>query len=366
MGLFVVAGLVFSAAALPVGCGGGGTTDGTGGSSSSNPQLTAGEELCATIQKYVNKCGSPSPCEQALVDDCAKVVDLLSDQFLRSATSCILGGGSPIGCLGSSFTGLTPTEPQKQFASTFCEKCTGGLVPSCTDLFFGEGSVPEQLQVAGKVILPLGDALVGKLETDCASANPVTCVANFSNCAQATLVKQALPTNTVACLFDSLLNPKPEDQKPTCMISGTGGAGGGGSNSASSGTGTSTSSSSSSSGGNGCATGSDCTQCPDWNGCANCVLQKHLKGAPPYENLANCVYCSACYTTCSGQDPSCFPPSSKDACDGDSYSEFECTQSASNCRDCAMAGSCHSYAIECQNEPDCQAYGDELAKCPQD
>jgi hypothetical protein len=131
--------------------------------------------------------------------------------------------------LASSLTGLTPTEAHKKFAATFCSKCTGGVIPSCEQLFFAPGDqVPEELRVAGKVILPLSDGLTAQLETECASANPLTCVANFSSCAQGVLANNALPTETGKCLLDALISGSSTTGSSSCDAGASGGAGGAG------------------------------------------------------------------------------------------------------------------------------------------
>ncbi len=59
------------------------------------------------------------------------------------------------------------------------------------------------------MILPLGDGLVAQLETECATASALTCVANFSTCAQGVLAKNVVPTESAKCLLDTLINGSP-------------------------------------------------------------------------------------------------------------------------------------------------------------
>lgn len=218
-----------SSLALFVGCSSSGGSSGFAGDGG-NIHKTPGQELCESIASYVNQCGAATPCDQALVADCAKVVDLLSAEFLSATKDCMKAGGSPASCLSSSLGGLTPTAAQQKFATTFCSECTGGLVPGCEQVFFAEGdTVPEKLKVAGKVILPFSDTLVSALETDCATASPLTCVANFSTCAQQTLAKQAIPTESAQCILNTLISGGGSAPSGGCGDSGTGGTAGTGS-----------------------------------------------------------------------------------------------------------------------------------------
>jgi hypothetical protein len=224
-------------------CGG---SDSGGGNPEGGKQKTVGEQLCDEIASYVQKCGPATPCDSQMVADCAKVVGLLSESMLAKTRDCMKAGGAPTTCLSGSITGLTPSEAQKKFATTFCDKCTGGAVPSCEQLFFASGDqVPEKLKIAGKVILPLGDTLVSQLETECATASVFTCVPNFSTCAQGVLAKASLPTETAKCLLDTLISGSSSTTPSTCGdgggsggSGGTGAGGGGGTGNVSGGGGT--------------------------------------------------------------------------------------------------------------------------------
>ncbi len=180
-----------------------GSDDAGGGGSVAK---TPGQQLCESLKNNITACGASTPCDDALVADCAGVVDMLSEQYLVTTKGCLDGGGSPSGCLASSFKGLTPSSAHQSFAKTFCGDCLGGVVPACEDLFFGQGgSIPDDLKVAGALILPLGDGLVSQIEQECATASPLTCAAKFSSCAQGVLAQQALPADTLKCLVDGLI-----------------------------------------------------------------------------------------------------------------------------------------------------------------
>ncbi len=216
-----VRSLLLSALGLPVlvfAC----ASDDTGAGRPSVAQ-TPGQQLCDSLKKNITACGASTPCDDALVRDCASVVDMMSENYLFTTKGCLESGGSPASCLASSFKGLTPSQAHQSFAKTFCGECLGGVVPACDALFFGQGgSIPDELKVAGALILPLGDGLVSQIESECARKNPLTCAAQFSSCAQGVLATQALPQDTLACLVDGLVNG--DTSGKTC--SGTGGAGG--------------------------------------------------------------------------------------------------------------------------------------------
>ncbi len=212
-------------------CGG---DDSGGGGGKSTP--TPGEQLCQSVASYVSACGQATACDKAMVADCASVVDLLSEPYLNAVRSCIESGGSPAGCFASSLSGLTPSAAQKSFATTFCDQCAGGVVPGCEGVFFSASStVPDELKLAGKLILPMSDSLVSALESECATANPLTCTAQFSSCFQQVVAKRAVPTETAKCLVDGLING--DSGGGGCGDAGVGGSGGAGGSGATGGSG---------------------------------------------------------------------------------------------------------------------------------
>jgi len=214
-------GSITLAFAVATACGG----DDSSGGGGSSP--TPGQLLCQSIASYVTTCGSATACDKAMVADCASVVDLLSAPYLTAVRTCIEAGGSPAGCMASSFSGLTPSAAQTSFASTFCNECAGGVIPGCEGVFFdSNSSVPDELKVAGALILPMSDSLVSELENECAKANPLTCTAQFSSCFPQVIAGGAVPTETASCLVDSLLNG--DTGGGGCADAGSGGAAGSG------------------------------------------------------------------------------------------------------------------------------------------
>ncbi len=127
-----ILGVVLSGA-LVLAC----SSDG-GGQNGSNPQLSAGERMCTSLQKAVAACGA-GPCDQALIDDCSKLSGVLSDPYLNAAAECMQENGAPSSCLASSLSALTPTPAQEQFIQKFCEKCPPLPIPGCADALLGKG-----------------------------------------------------------------------------------------------------------------------------------------------------------------------------------------------------------------------------------
>ncbi|MEZ4222271.1 MAG: hypothetical protein R3B13_15145 [Polyangiaceae bacterium] len=202
------------------------SSDDSGGGGPSG-SATPGQQMCNALKANITSCGASTPCDDAMVADCAGLVGLLSDNYLTATKSCLDGGGSPGSCLSTSFQGLTPTAAHQSFATTFCGQCLNGLVPSCEQLFFAQGStIPDELKVAGALILPLGDGLVTQIEQECATANALTCAAQFASCAQGVLAKQALPQNTLQCLVDGLIKGDTGVKTCTNDAGASGGAGG--------------------------------------------------------------------------------------------------------------------------------------------
>ena len=68
----------------------------------SSPGQTPGQKMCASLEDQVLACGTGTPCDDALVKDCAGIVGLVSDPFIEATRTCLDGGGSPGSCLASS------------------------------------------------------------------------------------------------------------------------------------------------------------------------------------------------------------------------------------------------------------------------
>lgn len=209
---------------------GGGDSDAEGAAA----PLTPGQELCQSIAKSVSSCGMATACDKSMVADCASVVDLLAEPYLKAVRECVDGGGSTAGCFASSLSGLTPSAAHQSFATTFCDKCVGGVISGCEGVFYSPtSSVPDELKVAGKLILPMSDSVVDELKTECASGSALTCTAQFTSCFQGVIAKRAVPKETAKCLLDSLTSGDSGGggcgAAGSAGASGSGGAGNGGS-----------------------------------------------------------------------------------------------------------------------------------------
>lgn len=242
-------GLVF-AGALVSACG-----TGSGGGDGTSIPRTAGERMCASLKDAVARCGGGT-CDQALVDDCAKLSGVLSDPYLGATADCLDKSGAPTGCLASSLSALAPTPGQEKFVQAFCDQCPPVPIPGCVDALLGKGNVPEQLKSVRQVLSPLGDPVLSDIEQQCFGG--MTCLAELSSCVQQVLVARAVPTNTVQCLLGGLMSD-PGSKAPSCGEDGgsggaggsSGGAGGSGSTGGSSGGGSGGSGGTGSTGGTG-------------------------------------------------------------------------------------------------------------------
>ena len=161
---------------------------------------TPGELLCTSIEESIGECASKTACDDALVADCADVVDILSEPFIETTRNCVDDkAGSPTGCLVKGLGGLKPTAAHKALAAAFCSNCAFGA-PGCEGVFFSADGSDYAL---GTAILPLSDAVVSEVTAEC-TGGP-TCAGTFVNCAQGVLTKRALPTETAKCLVESLI-----------------------------------------------------------------------------------------------------------------------------------------------------------------
>jgi hypothetical protein len=175
---------------------------------SKSAEETPAARFCATLSEYATACPAlATPCDQAMIDDCSGVVGLVSDGFLQTASDCIEGGGSPLGCIGGALLGLTPSPAHEAFVGQFCDECAFG-VPGCTDVLLGKSEGSPELAAASALVLPLGDGLVDALREQCATG--LGCLATFPTCAQQVLAEQAIPAETLQCVLDGFQGKLPE------------------------------------------------------------------------------------------------------------------------------------------------------------
>src|SRR5262249_1952953 len=119
-------------------------------------------------------------------------------------------------------------------------------------------------------------------------------------------------------------------------------------------------------GGDPCATGTDCSQCPDFQTCGQGYAGVHPEGYQPHNELRQCVYCTACYVTCQGAANGCGGMPMPDPCDvGMGPDACYDGNTNSGCIICAEAGSCKGATDACSQSMDCIAFNDDLQLCPQ-
>ncbi|HZO14602.1 MAG TPA: hypothetical protein VFB62_15120 [Polyangiaceae bacterium] len=183
---------------------------------------TPAERLCNTLRQKIQSCGSATPCDEAMVKDCASIAGIMSDPYLAAATKCIEAGGVPQQCFVDALSELKPTAAHQAFGEQFCSECLLG-VPGCVDTLFSGGD--GEGAIAGKIIMPFGDALVGELASECASG--LTCAATFLECAKGVIIKRAIPDNTLQCLLDTLTGNVEPGMESDCSTSSSSASGGG-------------------------------------------------------------------------------------------------------------------------------------------
>jgi hypothetical protein len=173
---------------------------------------TAAERYCGAVAAQAASCGTGTPCDEALVTDCAGVAGLFNDSLLDAAATCVEMGGNPLGCVVDSRESVQRSAAHDAFAAAFCSECALGI-SGCEETLFGDGD-NDELAIAGALITPLGDALVTELTNECASG--LTCLATFSSCAQEVLARQALPTDTLTCVVEQLTSGEGAGASPMC------------------------------------------------------------------------------------------------------------------------------------------------------
>ena len=162
------------------------------------------EAFCESLASAAAGCGG-SACDRALAGECASMAALLDERFLREADACLAGGTAPGTCFAGAIAALAPGDAQRNFASSFCASCLGG-VPGCVEGFFASP--------AGLVVMPLSPAVLAELETECAQG--ALCASSFPVCAQGVLARRSLSAETAACLLQQLSAP----EGGTCELDG--------------------------------------------------------------------------------------------------------------------------------------------------
>ena len=199
-------------------------------SSGGKKKLTPAQRLCNKVGDALSSCGQATPCDEALLADCADLAAMLSDPYLEAAADCIDAGGVPQDCFVDALSSLAPTQAHNDFGAKFCAECLFGL-PGCEETLFGAGDGDQA--IARALILPLGDNLVNQIADECASG--LSC-ATFPSCVQGVLAQQALPENTLQCVIDSLTGNIPPGEESNCS-NGEGASGSGANGSGASGAG---------------------------------------------------------------------------------------------------------------------------------
>jgi len=162
---------------------------------------TPAQRYCAAVETQQTTCGTASACDEAILTDCSGVTAILNDAYVDESANCVEAGGSALGCLVESRAAVAPSSAHQAFASAFCQNCGLGI-SGCEETLFD--TAESDLAIAGAIILPLGDSLVGKLQSECTSG--LTCLATFSTCAQGVLAQEAIPTETLQCVLDGWIS----------------------------------------------------------------------------------------------------------------------------------------------------------------
>jgi hypothetical protein len=318
--------------------------------STGSAKQTAAQRFCEHVSDRVERCGAASPCDEAMVADCADVTGVLSDAYLDAATDCLEADGEIFGCLRASLGVVAPSDAHRAFAATFCSECLQGL-PGCEGAFFSSDGSDASL--AGKLVMPFGDSLVNELAATCASG--LTCLATFTSCAQQVLVQRALPEQTATCFVDSLLaGSSASDGAPVSC----GGGGAGAAGDTASGSGSSTGANSTSGDpGTTSSTGTGPTGCgaeADAQACLDCCLAQ--------EPAALDVFALGVLNECG-----CYGTVCHDACAEHGCGGTELSAGCAECLDGAIAAGdqCAVYAWDnCAADADCAPLIACFRACP--
>jgi hypothetical protein len=167
---------------------------------------TPAQRYCAAVESQQTSCDTASACDEAILADCGSVTALLNDAYVDESANCVEAGGSALGCLVESRGAVAASSAHQSFASAFCQNCGFGI-SGCEEALFD--TAESDVAVAGAIILPLGDSLVGKLQEECTSSP--TCLATFTSCAQGVLAQEAIPTETLQCVLDGWISGNAEE-----------------------------------------------------------------------------------------------------------------------------------------------------------
>jgi hypothetical protein len=159
------------------------------------------DDFCGVMRGYISACGTLSPCESAIVRDCATVETSFATSFIEEIASCMRALGTPMHCIAEAFDTTVSSARLESFSTTICLECGSGAGPCEAEVT--AGTADHALARAGRLARVLSPSLLDAVETECATGSG--CADTFEVCAAGVLAR-SLPAESVACVMAAVLD----------------------------------------------------------------------------------------------------------------------------------------------------------------
>lgn len=174
------------------------------------PPAPDGEAYCAALRGFAERCPGAvrGACGAALASNCAVLAgQVLNPTLVAAAAKCVASaacGVDPASCLAAASRAAQPTLAHRTLAKAYCGRCAVDAGASCEADVLGPSGDGASL---AKLVLPLGDKLVGEVQSACID---VGCDRSFAACAEKRVGRgllAAMSLDAARCAVDTVGGP---------------------------------------------------------------------------------------------------------------------------------------------------------------
>ncbi|MFO0741912.1 MAG: hypothetical protein U0270_38805 [Labilithrix sp.] len=186
---------------------------------SSDPPAGGDRAYCDVTKSASTKCTSPQSCDTTLTSQCGSVEKAVSPTALAASRDCLESGvcGASL-CLTRALKSSKPTDAHADLATRYCTTCAPDVADCAAQFYQAKSKLP------GVLVLPYSGA-VAKAVADACTADAGACRANFSTCANDTIVTALngfVSADLASCISGAFTNDEPATTPggPTTSTSG--------------------------------------------------------------------------------------------------------------------------------------------------
>lgn len=153
--------------------------------------------LCDALWDLATSGAPVDLCEDAIAEDCDRIVGTLSEDYVSAVEQCIAGGYDILACMSASVDAFDVTLAHHELAAAFCDACVFD-VPQCTELFY----VNDSQWGLGTLLLPFSAEVLDTIRAECTES--FTCAFDFPSCAMDVVAERLHVDASRECLLDLL------------------------------------------------------------------------------------------------------------------------------------------------------------------